>query len=74
MSKLDLSPRLTDPDGLFAALAEAHTGLSAAEAQRFDAKVLLLLANHIGDAEVLYQAIAEAQKQPHPARGRPGGH
>ena len=73
MSRLDLSPRLADPDGLFAALAEAHAGLSETEARRFDARLLLLLANHIGDALVLRQAIAEARKDAHTIEARRGG-
>jgi hypothetical protein len=60
MSTLDLSPRLTDPDGLFEALVEAHRGLAADASRRLDARLVLLLANHIGDPEVVRQAIAEA--------------
>jgi mannose-1-phosphate guanylyltransferase len=61
MSRLDLSPRLADPDALFAALAAAHAGLTEAQARQFDARLLLLLANHIGDETVLQQAIDEAR-------------
>ncbi len=57
---LDTTPRLSDPDALFAALVEAHQGLDAAASRRLDAKLVLLLANHIGDMEVLRQAIALA--------------
>ena len=57
---LDTSPRLADPDALFAALVEAHLGLGAEASRRLDAKLVLLLANHIGDMAVLRQAIALA--------------
>ena len=59
---LDLSPRLTDPDGLFAALVAAHEGLDAAASRRLDATLVLLLANHIGDHQVVLDAIGIAQK------------
>ena len=60
MSTLDLSPRLSDPDGLFEALVEAHEGLAPDASRRLDARLVLLLANHIGDVEVVKQAIAAA--------------
>ncbi len=60
MSTFDLSPRLSDPDGLFEALVEAHHGLAPDASRRLDARLVLLLANHIGDVEVVKQAIATA--------------
>jgi Protein of unknown function (DUF2783) len=60
MSTLDLSPRLSDPDGLFEALVAAHRGLDAEASRRLDARLVLILANHIGDAAVVLEAIAEA--------------
>ena len=62
MSTLDLSPRLTDPDALFEALVEAHRGLDPDASRRLDARLVLLLANHIGDVEVVRQAIDEARR------------
>lgn len=64
---LDLSPRLSDPDGLFAALLAAHEGLDPAASRRLDATLVLLLANHIGDAEVVLEAIRVAQEAERPA-------
>ena len=61
MTKLDLTPRLTDPDALFEALVAAHRDLSPVASRRLDARLILLLANHIGDAEVLAEAIAAAR-------------
>jgi len=58
---LDLSPRLTDPDALFAALVEAHEGLDDEASRRLDAQLVLLLANHIGDQEVVLDAIRIAK-------------
>ncbi len=58
---LDLTPRLADPDGLFAALVAAHDGLDPAASRRLDAALVLLLANHIGDSSVVLEAIQIAQ-------------
>ncbi len=62
--KLDTTPRLTDPDAVFAMLVEAHRGLDAEASRRLDAKLVLLLANHIGDMQVLRSAIALASGKP----------
>ena len=58
---LDTTPRLADPDALFAAIVEAHRDLDPAASRRLDARLVLILANHIGDAEVLLHAIALAR-------------
>ncbi|NGM21150.1 DUF2783 domain-containing protein [Roseomonas stagni] len=58
---LDTSPRLQDPDGFLALIMEAHRGLDAEAARRFDARLALILANQIGDMAVLRQAIALAR-------------
>lgn len=58
--RLDTRPRLADPDALFALLLEAHRGLSAAESRRLDARLVLILANHVGEMETLREAIALA--------------
>lgn len=58
---LDLTARLGDPDRLFAALVTAHEGLSPAASRRFDAALVLLLANHIGDDGVVLAAIEVAR-------------
>jgi hypothetical protein len=58
---LDTRPRLADPDALFAMLVDAHRGLDAEASRRLDARLVLLLANHIGDMEALREAIALAR-------------
>ena len=60
--KLDLSPRLTQPDDLYAKLIEAHRDLDAEESRKLNSKLILLLANHIGDAQVIDEAIEIARK------------
>ncbi len=55
-------PRLTDPDGLFEALVMAHRDLSPDASRRLDARIILLLANHIGDVSVVREVIAAAAR------------
>lgn len=58
---LDTTPRLDDPDALFAALTEAHRDLSPAASRRLDAALVLLLANQIGDTRTVIAAIGAAR-------------
>lgn len=50
-----------DQDGAYAALIGAHKGLTAAESTAFNARLILILMNHVGDRGVIDQAIALAQ-------------
>lgn len=52
--------RFADPDRAYRLLAEAHRGLSEAESAALNARLVLLLANHVGDVAVLQQALALA--------------
>lgn len=54
-------PNLTDPDGVYDALLAAHRGLSKAESDALNARLILILANHIGDPAVLQQALEAAR-------------
>jgi hypothetical protein len=67
--RLRTEPRLADPDGFYEALMDAHRGLDAEASRRLDARLVLLLANHIGDEAVLREAIAAAAAAS--AGGRP---
>jgi hypothetical protein len=58
---LDTTPRLAEPDVFFALVMEAHRGLDAEASRRLDARLVLILANHIGDMAVLREAIALAR-------------
>jgi Protein of unknown function (DUF2783) len=51
-----------DPDGLYQLLVEAHRGLTAEQSQLVNSKLVLLLANHIGDPAVVATAIAAARE------------
>jgi hypothetical protein len=59
---LKREPNVTDPDGLYAAIIDAHAGLSDAESLALNARLVLLLANHIGDEAVLREALEAARK------------
>ncbi len=61
MSKLNTEPRIADPDGLYEAILAAHRDLDEAESRKLDAKLILLLANHIGDAGTVREALAIAR-------------
>jgi hypothetical protein len=58
---LKREPNVADPDGLYAAITEAHADLTEAESAALDARLVLLLANHIGDPAVLVEALTIAR-------------
>jgi hypothetical protein len=61
-SALDTSVRLgSRGDDVYAALIDAHRGLSHDESARLNARLVLMLANHIGDAAAVLDAIARAR-------------
>lgn len=59
---LNLAPNIAAPDAFYEALIAAHRGLTMAESARVNAKLILLLANQIGDAAVLHAALAKARE------------
>lgn len=58
---LNTAPNLPDPDGFYAALLDAHEGLSDDASTALNARLILLLANHIGDMTTLTEALAAAK-------------
>jgi hypothetical protein len=54
------APNLQNPDEFYATLIAAHDGLSPADSEAFNARLILLLANQIGDREILAEAIRKA--------------
>ncbi len=61
MGKLVTASQFSDPDAAYLALVQARRNLSDAAAAELDTRLVLILANHIGDLEVLRQAIALAK-------------
>ena len=60
---LSTSSNFAKPDDAFRAVVEAHRGLSDEQSADLDAALVLILANHIGDLDVLREAIALAQRR-----------
>ena len=60
---LSTSSNFAKPDDAFRAIVEAHRGLSDAESADLDAALVLVLANHVGDVDVLREAIALAKRR-----------
>ncbi len=72
MSNLVTKRNLTDQDAAYAALIGAHAGLSKSESIAFNARLVLILINHIGDAGILSEALALAKAaRPVSAQARP---
>jgi hypothetical protein len=61
MAKLVTDPNLPDPDGFYEQLIAMHHGLSDAQSALVNARLVLLLANHVGDPTILAQALAAAR-------------
>jgi len=61
MKKLKTRPNIEDADGFYAALLALHEGHSKEESDALNARLVLILANHIGDRDVLQQAIEMAK-------------
>ena len=59
--KLITQPNLTSPDDFYEALIDAHRDLPIARSHELNARLVLLLANHIGVIDVLREALAAAR-------------
>ena len=62
MTDLILSPNLPRPDDFYAALIAAHDGFTDEESAAYNARLILILANHIGDQSILESALRTAAK------------
>ncbi|MEO9573276.1 MAG: DUF2783 domain-containing protein [Tateyamaria sp.] len=62
MTKLNLDPNIPDPDGFYDELLEVHQGLTKEASDALNARLILVLANHIGDRDVLRAALAAAKR------------
>ncbi|MEM9104810.1 MAG: DUF2783 domain-containing protein [Pseudomonadota bacterium] len=61
MTHLNTHVNIAGPDDFYAHLMAAHEGLSKAESDAYNARLILLLANHIGDRNVLSEALEAAK-------------
>ena len=71
MATLNTDPNLPAPDDFYEALLDLHRGLSERESALVNAKLILLLANHVGDPQVLRAAMAAARADVIPQGGKP---
>jgi len=61
-SDLNTELNLADPDGFYERLVGLHAGLTEEQSRLLNAKLILLLANHIGDEAVLQAAMTAARR------------
>ena len=52
---------LAHPDDIYNAIVDAHKELDDDQSRTFDARLILLLVNHIGDEAVIREALKEAR-------------
>lgn len=64
--KLITDPHLSAPDDFYEALIDAHRELSSEQSHALNARLVLLLANHIGALDVLKEALAAARSSTPP--------
>jgi hypothetical protein len=55
-------PNLSDADAFYEQLLDAHTNLDREASELLNARLILLLANQIGDNKVLAECLAAASK------------
>ena len=55
------APNLSAPDDFYEALIDAHRDLTDAQSAALNARLVLLLANHVGDLDALGQALNAAR-------------
>lgn len=61
MAELNTLPNIPDQDGFYAELIEAHEGLDDDASAALNARLILLLANQIGDRSLLSAAVQAAK-------------
>ena len=54
-------PNIADADGFYAKLLATHRGMTEAQSHALNARLVLILANHVGDDKVLETALALAR-------------
>ena len=59
---LNIEPNMANFDDFYEALIDMHHGLTDAQSSLVNAKLILLLANHVGDLDVLKEAMKAARR------------
>lgn len=70
-ARLNLEPAITAPDDFYEALIAAHRGLDDAGSLQLNCRLVLLLANQVGDLAVLREALDAARRGLEPAASTP---
>ncbi len=63
MKKIDTKANFDDPDGFYSELVDLYGGRSPDEVGLINARLILLLSNHIGDIDIVREAFAIATSQ-----------
>jgi hypothetical protein len=71
-ARLNVEPTLDRPDDFYEALIAAHRDLGDAQSVQLNCRLVLLLANHVGDLAVLREALALARSGIEPDGGADG--
>lgn len=58
---MNTAPNFQDADDFYERLLDAHQGLSREQSELLNARLVLLLANQVGDAQVLADCVAAAR-------------
>jgi hypothetical protein len=62
--KLNTEPNIERPDDFYQDLIDLHRDLTDEQSRQVNARLILLLANHIGDRDVLSEAMRAAAEEP----------
>ena len=62
MGQLRTETAFESPDDFYALLIEAHRGLNDEQSAMLNAKLILLLCNHVGDLDVIREALDQARQ------------
>lgn len=57
---LILTPNIDDGDGFYDELLQAHEGRDESDSHALNARLVLVLCNHIGDRQIIREALAVA--------------
>ena len=60
--QLNLEPNIDEPDSFYNKLIQLYEGLDESESREVQARLVLLLSNHIGDSEALHEAMRIARE------------
>ncbi len=62
MATLRTDSTISDPDAFYAELIDLHRDLTEEQSRKLNAKLILILANQVGDIALLRQAMAMARE------------